>query len=127
MYFKMFCKTTLIGIQLAAFVALEWSLTSVRPLVTLQITRLSGCIVALVTLERLLFCMLSHYVEFQLTSCDARILARCASLWLFTRVRLLVRRQLACFCCFIFTLIAIVQFLPSVLLDMHFESGSPVA
>ena len=35
MYFKMFCKTTLIGIHLAAFVALEWSLTSVRPRVSL--------------------------------------------------------------------------------------------
>ena len=71
MYFKMSCKTTRIDIQLAAFVALEWSLTSVRPRVTLQITSMSGCIVALVTLERLLFCVLSHYVEFQTTFSDA--------------------------------------------------------
>ena len=94
MYFKMFCKTVLIGIHLAAFVALEWSLTSVLSRVPLQITRLGGCIVALVTLERLLFCVLSHYVEFQVTSSDARILARCASMWLFTRVRLLVSLQI---------------------------------
>ena len=80
-------------VSFLAKVALEWSLTSVRPHVTLQITRLIGCIVALVTLERLLFCMLSHYVEFQVTSCDARILARCAALWLFTRVHLLVILQ----------------------------------
>ena len=38
MYFKMICQTTFIGTQLAALVALEWFLTSVRPRVTLQIT-----------------------------------------------------------------------------------------
>ena len=91
----MFCKILLTGKNLAALVAFEWSLTIVRPRVTLQITRLSGCVVALVTLERLLFCMLRHNVAFQVTSCDARILARFASLWLFTRVPLLVPLQLA--------------------------------
>ena len=71
MYFTMFCKITLIGKHLTAFVALEWSLTSVRPRVLLQITRLSGCIVALVTLERLLFCVLHHYVAFHINCSDA--------------------------------------------------------
>ena len=44
-----------------------------------------------------------------------------------SRVRLLVCLQVACICCFIFTLIALVQFFPGVLLDMSFEVGSPVA
>ena len=90
-------------------------------------TRLGTFVVALVALERFLFCMLSHYVEFQCTSCDARILARCASLWLFTRVRLLVRLQVACCCCFVFTLIAIVKVFPGVLLDVPYEDGRLVA
>ena len=85
----MFCKIFLSGVNLAALIALEWSLPSVHPRMPLQITRLSGCIVALVTLERFLLCMLPRYMEFQLASSDARILARGASLWLFTGVRLL--------------------------------------
>ena len=53
---------------LAALVALEWSLPRVLPHVPLQMTRFIASIIALVTLERLLSCMLPHYVKFQVTS-----------------------------------------------------------
>ena len=127
MSFDMFYKTFLSFVGLAALVALEWSLPRVRPHVPLQSGRLSASVVALVTFERLLSCMLKHCVEFQISSCDARIIASYASVWLFTRVRLLVPLQRACFCCFIFTLIAIIQFFPGVHLDMPFEVSRQVA
>ena len=55
-----------------------------------QCTRSSESVVALVIFERLLSCMRPHNVAFQGPSCDARIFARCASLWLFYGVRLLL-------------------------------------
>ena len=42
-------------------------------------------------------------------------------------MRLLVLLQVACICCLIFTLIAMVQVCPGVPLDMRFEVGSLVA
>ena len=75
MSLEMFCELIFSFESFLALVALEWSLTSVRPRVTLQITRLGASKVALVTLERLLSCMHPHYVEFQTTSCNAGILA----------------------------------------------------
>ena len=89
------CQIRIRFVSFLALVALEWSLHHVRSHVGFQMARLGGCIVALVTLERLLSCVHPHHVSFQMGSCDARILARCASLWLFTRVRLLVRLQAA--------------------------------
>ena len=99
--------------------------------------------------------VLCHHVNLQITNCNALILARCASVWLFFRVRPLVSLQRAWFGCFvialismvkffpgvrllvphqvawpwrfIFTLIALVQFSPSVLLDMSFEGEGCVA
>ena len=123
MNFVMFSKILLMFVGFAALVALEWSLPRVRPHVVLQITRSSASIVALVTFERLLSRVRHHHMNFQITSLNARIIARCAPVWLFTRVRLLVPLQPACFCCFVFTLIAMVQFFPSVHLDMPFEIG----
>ena len=119
----MFCKISLFFVSLAALVALEWSLPRVFPHVLLQITRSSASIVALLIFERFLSCVHPHNVNFQITSCDTRILAWCASVWLFTRVRLLVRLQGAWLCCFMFTLIAMIQIFPSVFLDVPFEAG----
>ena len=97
-----------------ALVALEWSFPSVRPHVSLQIIRSSASVVALVAFERSLSCVHPHHVNFQLTRMNTRIIARCASLWLFTRVRLLALLQVTRCCSFIFTLIAMVLFLISV-------------
>ena len=124
MSFDMFSKISLICVGLAALVALEWSFPRVRPHVLLQIWGLSESEVAQVTLVWLLSCVLKHYVNFQFTSCNARILAACASVWLFARVPLLVPLNVALLCCFIFTLIAIVQFFSSVRPDVGFEGGS---
>ena len=104
----MSCEFPLRFVSFLALVALEWSLHHVRSRVGSQSARLGGSVVTLVTFERPLSCVLLHHVNFQLTSCNARILAHCASLWLFARVRLLVRLQVACCRCFILTLIAIV-------------------
>ena len=109
MNFEMFCKISLIFVSLAALVALEWSLPRMRPHVALQITRISASVVALVTLERLFSGVLCHHVNLQITNCNARILARCASVWLFFRVRPLVSLQRAWFCCFVIALIAMVK------------------
>ena len=127
MNFDMFYKILLMFVGFAALVALESSLPRVRPHVPLQCIRSSASIVALVTFERLLSCVLHHYVNFQCNRLNARIVARCASMWLFTRVRLLVCLQAACLRCFIFTLIAMVQIFPGVLLDMPFEIGRSIA
>ena len=108
MNFDMFYKILLMFVGFAALAAPEWSRPSVPLHVPLQITRLSASVVALVTFERLLSCVHPHHVSFQSYSLNARIIARCAPVRLFTRVRLLVPLQRACFCCFIFTLIAIV-------------------
>ena len=75
MNFDMIYKISLFSVSLAALVALEWSFPSVRPHVRLQITRSSASIVALVTFERLLSCVLPHHVNFQLRSCNARKIA----------------------------------------------------
>ena len=90
----MFHKILLIFVSSAAFVALEWSLPSVLSHVLLQFRGSSASEIALVTLERLFSCVL-HHVNFQFRSFNARILAHCASMWLFTRVRLLVLLQVA--------------------------------
>ena len=127
MNFDMFYEILLLCVGFTAMVALERSLPRVRPHVPLQLTRSNAGVVALVTFERLLSCVLPHHVKFQITSLNARILACCASVWLFTRVRLLVDLQVACFCCFIFTLIALVQIFPGVHLDVRFEVGCLVA
>ena len=108
-------------------VALEWSLHGVRLHVPLQITRSSASIVALFTFERLFFSVLSHDVDFQMIILNARNLACCASVWLFCNVRLLVPPKVACNCCFIFTLVANVHLLTSVVHDMYSEDGSMVA
>ena len=80
--------------------ALEWSFQGVRLHMALQDARTCKSVVALVALERLLCFVHPHHVNFQITSCNARIIEHCASLWLFTRVRLRVG--------FMFTLIALV-------------------
>ena len=95
MHFDMLFESSLVCVSLVALIALEWSLPSVLPHVLLQITRRSASVVALVTFERPFPCVHRHHVNFQITSLNARILARCASLWLLTRVRLLVDLQVA--------------------------------
>ena len=127
MHFDMFLERSLVCVSLVALFALEWSLPSVLPHVPLQMTRSSASVVALVTFERLLSCVLPHHVNFQFRSFNARIITKCAPVRLFTRVGLLVHLQVACLCCFIFTLIAMVIFFLSVLLDMRFEVNSLVA
>ena len=116
MSIEMFCEVIFSFESFLALVALEWPLPSVFPRVFLQVTRCRGSVVALLTFEWPFSRMQTHNVNFQGTSCDARILAQCASVWLFSRVRPLVRLQCSCFCCFIFTLIAIVLFFPGVFL-----------
>ena len=80
MTFYMFCKIFLIYVSLAALFALEWSLPRVRPHVSLQITRSSASVVALVTFEWLFFGVLSHHMNFQLIICNAGIFAYIVSL-----------------------------------------------
>ena len=91
-----------------ALVALEWSFPSVRPHVCLQMIRSSASVVALVAFERSLSCVHPHHVNFQIKRSNARIIAQCAPVWLFTRVRLLVILQVGCICCLVFALIAMV-------------------
>ena len=119
----MACEALPMFERFITFVALEWSVPRMRSNVLLQMIRTSACVVALVTFERLLSCVHRHHVSFQFASLNARIIARGASVWLFTRVRLLVPLQVVCICCFVFTLIALVQIFPGVLLDMPFEVG----
>ena len=93
MFFDMFFERSLVCVSLVAMIALEGSLPSVRPHVLLQSPRSSASVVALVTIERLFSSVLSHYVNFKFRSLNARILACCALVWLFTRVRLLMHLQ----------------------------------
>ena len=124
---NMFCEGLFPFESFFALVTIEWSFWSVFPHMSLQSIRISTSVVTLVTFERLFSRVLSHCVKFQFCNCNAWILAACASVWLFTRVRLLVPLQVAWFCCFVFTLVAIVKFLPNVLLNMRFEGGRLVA
>ena len=117
----MSCKAGFEFKNFISLVALEWSLNSVFHPVFSQITKLGASINALVTFEWLFSSVISYHVNFQVTMCNARIVACCASLWLFSGVRLLVPNQVACICCFVFALIAMVLFFPGVLLDMSFE------
>ena len=105
---SMSCKFPVRFVSFLTFVALEWPFHNVRHHVLLQISRFSTSVDALVTLVRFLSCMILHYVEFQFTNSNARILACCTSVWLFTRVRHLVSLQFAWLCCFVITLIAFV-------------------
>ena len=75
MNFEMFCKISFLLVSFAALVALEWSLPRVRPHVPLQSIRNSASVVALVTFERLLSCVHTHNMSFQITSINARIIA----------------------------------------------------
>ena len=68
---SMSCETPLRFVSFLTLVALEWFLHHVRSRVSFQNARFDGCIVALVTFERPLSCVLLHHVIFQLTSCDA--------------------------------------------------------
>ena len=92
---RMACEALLMFKRFIASVALERFLTTVLPHVFLQITRRSASVVALIAFERLFSCVHPHHVEFQNTSCDARILACCTSVWLFTRVHPLVLLQVS--------------------------------
>ena len=67
----------------ATFVASEGSFPSVFSLVPLQITRRSGGVVALVTLEWLLSTMCPH-VSFQIARGNANISAPVTLVWLFS-------------------------------------------
>ena len=91
----MFCEIAFLSVSFAAFVAPERLFPTVRPHVALQITRRGTCVVALVTLVWLFSCMLPHCVNFQITSCNAGILAHCASVRLFPRVGPFVLLQIA--------------------------------
>ena len=92
---KMSCQPVFNTVSFAAYVAIERLFPSVRLHVYLQLTRRCAGVVALIALEWLLLCVLSHHVIFQLTSLNAGILAHCASVSLFTRVGLFVPLQMA--------------------------------
>ena len=77
-------------ITLAAF---ECSLPCVCPHVLLPVTSKSKGLIALVTFQRLFSYIYHHHVTFQIISCDAGILA---SVWLFTRVLLLMPQSSGC-------------------------------
>ena len=81
-----FCKIHLLFVSFTALVTPETPLPGVRLHVALKITRRNASIVALVTLVRLFSCVVPHHVHFQLISCNAGKLARCASVRLFPRV-----------------------------------------
>ena len=83
---EMSCELFLSSVSFVAFSAPERLLPSVRCHVALQLTRRSTIVVALVTLVWLFSCVLPHHVLFQITSCNAGILAHCASVRLFPRV-----------------------------------------
>ena len=91
----MVCEAPLLFERFITSVALEWFFPSVLLHVFLQMIRSSAGVVALVTFERLLSCVHPYHVNFQMINCDTGILACCASVWLFTRVSLLVRLQMA--------------------------------
>ena len=91
----MFCESLFVFVSFVALVALERLLPSVRYHVFLQITRRSASVVALVTLVWLFSCVLTHHANFQLTSCNAGILAHSASVRLFPRVGPFVGLQIA--------------------------------
>ena len=95
MHFDMLLERSLASVSLVALITPEWFFPRMLPHVLLQITRRLASIDALITLERLFCCMLSHNVTFQFNSCNARILAQCASLWLFSRVGPCVPLQIA--------------------------------
>ena len=67
----MFCELVFSAVSFAALVALERLLPSVCYHVALQITRRGASVVTLVTLEWLFSCVLSHHVNFQITSSNA--------------------------------------------------------
>ena len=92
---RMTCEAALLFERFITFVALKWFFPSVLLLVFLQSARSSASIVALVTFERLLSCVHRHHVNFQFASLNARILACCTSVWLFTRVHPLVLLQVS--------------------------------
>ena len=91
----MFCELALLSEGLAALVALEKLLPSVRPHVALQLIRRSTSVVALVTLVWLFSGMVPHHVCFQIVSHNAGILAHCASVRLFPGVGPFVQIQFA--------------------------------
>ena len=91
----MSCEVLLMLERFITLLALEWFFPSMLPHVALQNTRSSASVVALVTFERLFFEVLSHHVNFQIAKLNARILAHCASVWLFTRVGPIMSDQFA--------------------------------
>ena len=91
--YEMFCELAVSSVSFAAFVAPERLFPSVRPHVTLQVIRSSAREVALVTLEWLFSCVLTHHVNFQLIRCNAGKLTHCASVRLFPRVSSFVLLQ----------------------------------
>ena len=82
----MFCELAILYVSFAAFFEFETLFPSVRPHVALQMIRSSGNVHAFIALVRLFSCMLPHYMSFQVSHCNAVILAHCASVRLFSRV-----------------------------------------
>ena len=89
----MFCKGRFPFVSFITLVAFEWSLHGMRLHVSLQSIRSSASVVALVTFEWFLLCVHPHHMSFQIARSNARILARGAPLWLFSRVCSLVVLQ----------------------------------
>ena len=86
----MLCEIALMSKSFVACVVPERLL----PNVALQMARRSAIVVALVTLEWLFSCVLSHNVCFQISRFNAGKLAHCASVRLFLRVGSFVHFQM---------------------------------
>ena len=124
MAFGMICKAPFSYVCLSALVASELPLACVCLLVLLQFRRSNKCELALVTSIRLCFHMFSCNVAFQLLFGCGRKLAGRASVRLFPRVNLFVGLQIRRINCCIFTLIARIRLLTSVLYYVVLESTS---
>ena len=94
-YSGVLCKIYLVFVSFAAFVALERLFPRVRSNVAPQVTRRRASVIALVTFEGLFSSVHPHHVLFQVTTCNAGKLARCASVRLFLRVGSFVVLQIA--------------------------------
>ena len=82
----MSCKIALILVRFAAFVALEWSFTTMRPYMALQGTRGGKRGVTFITLVRFFCCVIQRNMSFQIPKVGAGIFAHCASVGLFSRM-----------------------------------------
>ena len=110
-----------------ALVTLEWLLSSMCHHVPFHVARRHVNITTPVTLLWLFSCVLNPHVLFQVACCDAGKLANCATVKFFSRVHTFVPFQSSWPTRWIFTFIALIRFLPSVVQNMRSEITIVVA